>query len=61
MRVIHRGTLPSDRLYEGTCTSCGTQVEYKKGEAQVSPDQRDNGATYVHCPVCNGFIWGKLK
>lgn len=61
MEIIYRGTPPVDKLYEGACTSCRTKVEYRRDEAKESPDQRDNGATYIDCPVCQGIIWGREK
>jgi endogenous inhibitor of DNA gyrase (YacG/DUF329 family) len=60
MEIIKRGTLPSERQYSGTCSTCGTQVKFKEGEARFHSDQRDGDFITVDCPVCGKIIYGTL-
>lgn len=60
MKIIVKGELPQKRICNGKCRGCKTVVEFEHGEAKVSPDQRDNGAFYVNCPICNSMIWGNF-
>lgn len=56
MKIIKKGTPPSDKVYEGTCRSCKTVVEFKQSEGKVTHDQRDGNFVSVRCPVCNSLI-----
>jgi hypothetical protein len=54
MKVIERGTLPQERLWRGTCRSCGSKVEATEGELNHIDlgDQRDGPFAWEVCPVC---------
>lgn len=59
MRVIERGKHPNEKKMRGRCQGCHTLIECTYGECKTDPDPRENGDPYVHCPVCNRFIWVK--
>lgn len=60
MKIIKQGELPKKRICHGKCLTCKCVVEFEHGEANSSPDQRDNGAFYVVCPTCQSHIWGQF-
>lgn len=58
MRVIRRGKKPSEQLMRGTCQTCHTEVECKKGEASPDSDPREPASYHVTCPECqNTHLW----
>lgn len=56
MKIIKQGQLPAERVYQGTCRRCTTEVEFQRGEATYHADQRDGDFLTVRCPVCNDTI-----
>jgi hypothetical protein len=58
MDIIKRGTPPGERIYTGSCRGCGTEVKFKRDEAEVYSDQRDGETVSVACPVCHAIIYG---
>lgn len=53
MRIIERGTPPTEQPIEGRCRNCRTIFEFMRNEATFVPDQRDGNFWMVVCPVCN--------
>lgn len=53
MKIIKRGVLPQERVWSGTCHTCGTQAECFEAELKVTHDQRDGTFGQTDCPVCN--------
>jgi RNase P subunit RPR2 len=58
MKIIYRGTPPSEREYRGLCHSCKTVIEFKASEAKRTTDMRDGDGDYlsIRCPVCSHNI-----
>lgn len=52
MKVIVRGVIPSERLYQGKCSLCKSTIEAEHNELNHSHDQRDGDTSTVLCPVC---------
>lgn len=52
MKVIHRGSLPEEAIYQATCNNCSSILEFMQKEVRWEHSQREG--TYVHfrCPVC---------
>lgn len=57
MKVLKKGALPETKVYQVECNHCGTVVEFQRGEARYSVDQRDGDALVVDCPTCQRQIW----
>lgn len=57
MRIIHRGTPPTEETRDCECRTCGTEFEFERREATVVPDQRDGDALKIECPVCRHACW----
>lgn len=53
MKIIKRGTIPSERRWEFTCRNCGTVFEIAQAEAKLVSDQRDGDYLAIDCPVCD--------
>lgn len=60
IKIIKRGSLPEAKIYRGECRNCGTIVEFPRGAARYSPDQRDGDMLFVVCPVCNHNITAEV-
>jgi DNA-directed RNA polymerase subunit RPC12/RpoP len=56
MKILKRGTPQAERVYQASCGSCGTKVEFKHSEGTVTYDQRDGDFIEVKCPVCRSRI-----
>ena len=58
MKIIHRGVPPSERIWIGTCLSCGTVAEATESELQekIEHDQRDGSFAWKKCPVCDAGL-----
>jgi len=52
MEILHRGTPPAERLWEGTCYSCKSVIRAKIHEIQITHDQREGSFGSAKCPVC---------
>lgn len=59
MKILKEGRLPEQQVYQTTCTKCGTEYEFKRGEARFSSDQRDGDALVTKCPLpgCGKENW----
>jgi len=62
MKIIKRGTLPSERLWRGTCRSCGSIVEGTEDEMHdIQHDSREGYSfSWNECPVCKKGPYGGL-
>jgi hypothetical protein len=53
MKIIRKGKLPSEDMFEGECYNCHSILQEKRGELKVQYDQRDNDSfAHAKCPVC---------
>lgn len=57
MEIIKRGERPEDKVYDGKCTHCKTEVRFKASEARSSHYPRDGALLVVTCPVCDRDIY----
>lgn len=56
VRIIKRGRPPAERLFEVTCRCCRSEIEFVRGAARTSRDQRDGDFLFIDCPVCLATI-----
>jgi hypothetical protein len=52
VKILREGKLPEERVWEGTCTICGTLAECRERELKVTHDQRDGTSGSAACPLC---------
>lgn len=62
VEITKKGQLPAERSYQATCKSCGTEFEFKRGEAQFysSPrGQMEGPYLAIRCPLggCGNDVW----
>lgn len=51
MRIISKGSLPQDKVYQSVCNQCKTVFEFKQSEGRMTND-RNEMVLLVDCPVC---------
>jgi RNase P subunit RPR2 len=56
IKIIKRGKKAEDKIYQGTCRNCETVIEFPRGAAKFTDDQRDGAYLSVTCPVCSRSI-----
>ena len=56
VKIIQRGTLPSEREYQSMCRKCGTVFEWVAAEGTVHSDQRDGDYITIGCPLCGETV-----
>lgn len=61
MKVIFKGTAPSETIHRGTCNRCKTIVEFARHEAKYTSDQRDGDYLTVECPECKALIHASVR
>ena len=56
MKITHRGTPATERVWVGRCSSCKSEAEATESEmTHITHDQREGGSfSWETCPVC-GF------
>lgn len=59
MRIIYQGVPKSQRLWRGTCSDCGTRVEFAQHEGNFTSSQHDGDNCTVVCPICGDPIIGE--
>jgi hypothetical protein len=54
MKITHRGQLPTERIWVGTCRICKSKAEANETEmTNITQDQREGGEfSWEKCPVC---------
>ena len=59
MKCIKRGTVPSERIWQGECYNCNSVFEAKEGELEkIIIDPRENARmSKALCEVCNNYFW----
>lgn len=58
MKVIIRGTPPSEKQYTGKCHICSSVLMYQRSEvSKITSDQRDGDSHILEdeCPVCGKY------
>jgi endogenous inhibitor of DNA gyrase (YacG/DUF329 family) len=61
IRVLKRGISSSDYLFQATCKSCGSELDWRRedGFRYHAGDQRDpTPFSQVRCPVCTHKVTG---
>jgi len=55
MKITKKGTLPSERVWKGTCQQCRSEIEAVESEmTHITHDQREGGYfSWEKCPVCH--------
>lgn len=62
--ILHRGHLPEDEIFKGTCYNCKTVFECLKSDGMFhSGSQMDGPYVIIVCPVCgkNANAYGTNK
>lgn len=61
IKVLYRGTKPSEVIMEGTCISCKTKIECLQGDLTQPRSNlpSESGPGYVVCPTCGSPIYPK--
>lgn len=59
MKIIKRGVLPEDIIWQGKCCRCKTIAEEKQSELEVVHD-RDGSFAWHICPVCKTGPYGGI-
>lgn len=59
MRIIKRGRLPGEILYEHKCSSCMTEFEFGAREGKMD---FVNGEDFIRvaCPLCGVWAWVRV-
>ncbi len=54
MKITKKGTLPSERVWVGTCRNCKSEAEATESEmTHINYDQREGSSfSWKKCPVC---------
>lgn len=61
MKIIKRGKVPAERIHEGTCNTCKTQVEAKRSELTGRTCTWNDTLLSAACPICGTTIWFNPK
>jgi len=56
MKILERGTKPTDKVYTVRCQHCKTKFEFAQHEGKVIYDQRDGDFISIACPVCKSIV-----
>lgn len=59
MKILKRGTAPSEIPYQATCHKCKTEIEFMEHEARETAGDRPWEPTclIISCPVCNNGVF----
>lgn len=61
MKIIIRGTKPSEAIHRVTCGTCRSVLEFQRSEGTITYNQRDGDCIGITCPVCESPISADLK
>lgn len=61
MKIIERGTPPSEREWKFSCSICRTIFECTQKEGRFQSDQIDGDTLATSCPVCDKTCYGSPK
>lgn len=61
MKIIQRGTPPTEREWNFYCANCRTIFECLQGEGHFASDQRGGDTLTIQCPVCDRTCFGSMK
>jgi len=53
MKVIVKGALPEEELYQARCNHCSSVLEFMKKEVRWEHSQREGSYVEFQCPVCS--------
>lgn len=59
MKVIKRGTPPSEKIWTGTCGNCKSEMEEVESDLRNrrTGNQFDGPMAHETCPVCEAKFW----
>jgi len=57
MKIIKQGKRPEDRIWDGTCTNCGSILQAHQHELNITHDPRDGYLGDAECPVCERRVF----
>lgn len=56
MKILERGTPPSEPSYEVRCKACGSLICFQESEAKKTETQFYGTSIEIACPVCQQTI-----
>lgn len=57
MKIIQKGVLPKDRLYEAECSICKSVLSFKKTDGTTVKMGTNKIMIMVKCPMCKAAIY----
>lgn len=63
MKIIHRGETKSERIWVGTCRSCGSIAEaneYELNDISKGTQRDPEDFCWMMCPVCSSGPYGGM-
>lgn len=57
MKIISRGVIPSEYVYNFACQLCKSILQCEQGEMEHHSDQREGEWWTVDCPVCHDLCY----
>jgi uncharacterized protein with PIN domain len=62
MRILERGTIPTERIHIARCDVCSTKVEFQRKEANLVVDPETSlQRVEIECPVCKATIKDRIR
>lgn len=58
IEVIKKGIKPEDRMVQGTCSNCKSEMRWKASDGKQQSDQREGDWNEIQCPVCQHKVCG---
>jgi hypothetical protein len=56
MKVLRKGTKPADVTAKFDCRECGSRLQAKRSEGELTSDWRDGDFLTFKCPECKSSI-----
>ena len=56
IKVLSRGTLPDQIIYQSTCSNCRSELEFNKSDTHASTERNETFYSLT-CPVCKKLMW----
>ena len=56
MELVHKGKLPDEKWWKGTCYHCKSVMRAQAKELQFHHDQREGTSAVARCMVCGRSV-----
>ena len=58
MKITKRGIPPGDRVWKGSCKTCGSEAEATRDEmTHINTDFEGDEYSWETCPVCDNTMY----